>query len=410
VLEHPDWVRRMNLFAPAVGGGERLVGLDADELLALARATTGLEDVGDEDGEWEEAYRVVMASLDGEAELHLVGRLMTRGEVLRVLQTRLRLVEHWRRHPEVLDEPIEAPVFVLGPPRTGTTILFELLAQDPNLRAPIAWETHHPLPIAGDPVTLAECEQELWADVHPPFATMHELGAGLPAECIHFLALDFRGPYWGMNFARPSYDAWSAGRDVTTPIYALHERFLQTLQHRDVAAGRPRRRWLLKSPGHAATVTALLERYPDARFVHTHRDPAKFVASVANLMATLRFIRSDAVDPRGFGPTMSFAFRFMLEHVVDLRRQGVIPEDRIADVHFTDLMGDPVATIRRAHDHLGLPFADGYDERITGYLAAKPRNKHGVHRYDPAELGIDQSSIRDEYAAYMAAYGIVAED
>jgi hypothetical protein len=239
---------------------------------------------------------------------------------------------------------------------------------------------------------------------------MHELGATLPAECIHFLALDFRGPMWSMNYARPTFDAWTAGRDTVTPVYALHERFLQTLQHRTVADGGTRRRWLLKSPGHAATITQLLERYPDARFVHTHRDPAKFVASVANLMATLRFLRSDAVDPPSFGPAMSFAFRFMLEHTIELRRSGVIPEDRIADVHFADLMADPVAAIRRAHDHLGLPFADGYGTAITDYLAAKPRGKHGVHRYDPAALGIDQAGIRAEYAAYMDFYGIEPED
>jgi hypothetical protein len=415
MLEHPDWVRRMNLFAPAVGGGDRLVGLDPDELLALARSTTGLDDVGEDLGDgvggWEEAYRVSMASMDTEAGLHLVGRLITRGEVLRNLQTRLRLVEHWKRTPAVLDERIEAPVFILGAPRTGTTILFELMAENPALRAPLAWEAHHPLPIDGDPVELAECEQELWADIHPPFAAMHELAARLPGECLHFLALDHRGPHWSMNYARPSFDAWTAGRDTVTPVYTLHERFLQTLQHQ--AAQHPegaRPTWLLKSPGHAATITQLLERYPDARFVHTHRDPAKFVASVANLMATVRFIRSDDVDPMAFGPAMAFAFRFMLEHTIDLRRSGVIPEDRIADVHFTDLMADPVTTIRRAHDHLGLPFADGYGDAITAYLAAKPRGKHGVHRYDPAELGIDQASVRDDYAAYMDFYGITPED
>ncbi len=431
MLEHPDWVRRLNLFGHVVGGSEHLVSLDPSELLATARAVTGLDDLGDDDlgslgtAGWEEAYRVVLGAIDSDAAAHLLGRLMTRAEMLRVIQTRLRLVEHWKRFPEIVDEPIEAPVFVIGPPRTGTSILFELLARDPALRAPIAWETHYPLgpltagALAGAPagspagvpslaaVELAECEQELWADVHPPFRTMHELASDLPAECVHFTALEFRASmYWSMCYSIPTYDTWARGRDLAAVQYRFHRRFLQTLQHR---AGAPRRRWLLKSPGHLANVECILAEYPDARFVHTHRDPTKFVASVANMMAATRFIRSDVVDPLAFGPAMALGFRYMLEHVIALRENGTIAADHIADIHFRDLMADPIAAIEDVYEHLELPFAPGFDRIILSYLAEKPKDKFGKHQYDPAALDIDDTQIRLDFDKYVARYDIALE-
>ena len=215
-LTHPDWVRRLNLFGEAVGDPAALIGLDPDELLATARATTGLDDVGEADWPgWEETYRRFVTAADREASLHLLGRVLTRAEVLRMLQTWLRLQEHWRTTPAVSAEPIEAPLFVVGPPRTGTTILLELLALDPSLRAPLAWEAVQPLPRLADPTAdraerrrLAESEQELWADIHPEFMTMHELASDLPCECVHFLAYDFSGPYWSMLYDTPSFTGW----------------------------------------------------------------------------------------------------------------------------------------------------------------------------------------------------------
>ena len=407
MLEHPDWVRRMNLFAPAVGGAEHIVPIDADDLLTLARQITGLHEIGDDD--WLEGYRVCVKSITTDVELHLVGRVVTRAEILRVLETRLRLVEYWRLHPEVFDEPIDAPLFILGPPRTGTTILFELLAQDPNRRAPISWETNHPLPLPIEVPrhVLAESEQEFWADVHPEFMAMHQLAVDLPAECIHFWAMDFRGPYWGMMYERPSFDVWAAGKDFGPELYSFHRKFLQTLQHLRGPEGR--RPWLLKSPGHSGTLPALLGEYPDARFIHTHRDPTKFAASVANLMCTLRFMRSDAVDPRVMGPGTAFGFRFLLELAIDLRAAGVVPDDHIADIHFLDLMADPVAAIRATYDHLGLPFDERMPDLITTYLRDKPKGKFGAHRYDPADLSLTDEGIRADYARYVDHYGITAE-
>jgi hypothetical protein len=418
-LAHPDWVRRMNLFGDTTGDPARMVSLDADELLATARAATGLDDLGER--EWpgyEETFRRLVASIDEESQLHLVGRVMTRGEMLRMLETWLRLNAHWHATPAVAQEPIDAPLFVVGPPRTGTTILLELLALDPALRAPLAWEALQPLPVlpgasaAADRERrreLSECEQELWSDVHPEFMTMHELASDLPCECVHVLAYDFAGPHWSMLYDTPSFTGWQLERiePLLARVYRLHRRMLQTFQHGDGDEGPPR--WLLKSPGHLQTLAQLFAEYPDARVIHTHRDPRRFIASLVSLLAVLRFTRSDRVDIATLGPMMELTYQMFLEQVIDQRTSGAVPDDRIVDSHFLDLMADPVAALGTLYEQLDLPWPAHHDRTVRDYLAAKPQGKHGAHHYTFADVGLDEASVRRSFARYVEHYGIVEE-
>ena len=409
-LEHPQWVRRLNLFGPSVGDPRHVVSLDADELVTLARKTSGLDDFGD--AGWEPGYRALMTALDSEAQLHLLGRVLTRAEVLRVLQTKLRLQRAWSERPAILREPVAAPLFVLGPPRSGTTILLELLALDPSLRAPLAWEAAHPLPLLADPardiahrMELAESEHEMWAEIAPEFITMHELRRDLPCECVHFTQVDFAGPYWSMQYDAPSYMQWKlATPGLDARFYAGHRRFLQTLQH-----GSAPKRWLLKSPGHLSTLQALFGEYPDARVIHTHRDPSKFVGSVANLMCTLRFMRSDVVDVAQQGQIALGAFKYLLELGIQLRTSGALPAAQIVDSHYLDLMSEPVENLRRIYEQLGLAWPNGHDGRIRSYLRDKPKAKFGAHAYRYEELGLDVNVVREQFAPYVAHYGIRAE-
>ncbi len=272
--ERPDWVRRFNQFGPATGDPRYIVPLDPTELLAQARKATGLEEIGD--ALWHETFERRMRSIDEDSNANLLGRFLCRAEAIRVLQTRLRLYQAWAENPEILEEPIERPIFIVGPPRTGTTILLELLALDPSLRAPISWEAHHPLPHGeatdvASRMAMAEAEQEFWADIQPELMTLHELRADLPCECVHFMSLNFASGYWAMHLPTPSYDEWAATQpDLVAGVYRDHRRFLQTLQYTSEEAGRPRK-WLLKSPAHLATIQALVAEYPDAVLVQTHR-------------------------------------------------------------------------------------------------------------------------------------------
>ncbi len=414
-LVHPDWVRRLNLFGEVVGDPRLLASLDPDELLASARASTGLDDLGERDWPgWTETYQRMVTAIDEEAALHALGRVVTRAELLKVLQTWLGLQRTWTARPAICDEPINAPLFVVGPPRTGTTILLELLALDPQLRAPFAWEALHPLREEGDPERrreLSECEQEFWADIHPAFMTMHELASDLPCECVHFLMYDFAGPYWSMFYDTPSFTGWQLENlDTLGRVYRLHRRMLQTFQHApDTDSTATPRRWLLKSPGHLSTLAALFAEYPDARVIHTHRDPRRFIASLVSLLAVLRFMRSDRDERLALGPIMEMTYQLFLEQVIAQRADGTVPNDQIVDTHFLELTSDPVTMLHRVYAQLGYDWPKGHDRAITGYLDAKPKAKHGAHTYSFADLGLDEAHVRDTFAPYVAHYGITEE-
>jgi hypothetical protein len=411
-LEHPDWVRRLNAFGDAVGDPRFITSLDGAELLALARETTGLDDLGETEWPgWTETYERLIASIDEESQLHVLGRVITRSEVLRVLETWLRLQEAWRSTPAITATPVETPLFVVGPPRTGTTILLELLALDPQLRAPIAYEALYPFASMGSVerrLTLSESEQEFWADIHPPFMTMHELASNLPCECVHFLMYDFAGPHWGMIYDTPSFTGWqlehleSLGR-----VYRLHRRMLQTFEHE--APNAEPRRWLLKSPFHVASLPALFAEYPDARVIHTQRDPRKFLPSLVSILSAVRFMRSDAVDVALIASLMEPTYQMFLEGAIAARTDGTIPNERIVDSHFADLMRDPVASLRSTYEQLELPWPANHDRTITEYLANKPKGKHGTHSYTLADVGLDETSVRETFKNYVSHYGIQEE-
>ncbi|UCE87236.1 MAG: sulfotransferase [Deltaproteobacteria bacterium] len=403
--QRPAWVRRLNRMGDALGGrvlgARRLVPIDADELLALAESSLGGGPFGDfGDPAWRDAFRDLTRAIDA-APLHVVGRLLTRQELLRSLRTRLQLARALDAEPEIGRERIEAPVIVTGPARSGTTILFELLHLDPGLRAPLAWEALHPLPVPEAErdrrAALGECEQELWADVQPEFAAIHELRSDLPVECVTLTEPCFCGPHWPMSIAGvPAPDM--------ERTYAFHRRILQVLQH-----GRPRASWLLKTPSHLMALPLLFARYPDAWVVQTHRDPARTMPSTVSTAAMVQWMRSDDVDLTTLAALIDAAFGAALNAVGPLRDGGALPK-RFVDVHFQDLMNDPVETLRRAYASMGRAFAETHAERVQRYLREKPRGKFGVHRYTAGEWGFDAAELRDRLAPYIERFGVALED
>jgi hypothetical protein len=411
-LVHPDWVRRLNAFGDSVGDPASIVDLDPGALLDLARATTGLDDLGETEWPgWTETYERMLASIDTESDLHVLGRVLARAETLRVLQTWLRLQDAWRTTPAIAATPVDAPLFVVGPPRTGTTILLELLALDPQLRAPIAYEALYPLASMGRVerrLELSESEQEFWADIHPEFMTMHELASDLPCECVHFLMYDFSGPYFSMVYDTPSFTGWQLEHlETLARVYKLHRRMLQTFAHE--APDADPRRWLLKSPYHVATLPALFAEYPDAKVIHTHRDPRKFLASLVSILSAVRFMRSDNVDVALLASLMEPTYQMFLDGTIAERESGTIPNDQIVDSHFVTLMADPIASLRSTYEQLELDWPAGHDRVITDYLANKPKGKHGTHSYTLADVGLDEASVRATFKHYVEHYNITEE-
>ena len=405
----PAWVDGVNALGANLGGAEHLIALDADSLVAAARAATGLDDFGD-DG-WREPFAVLTDALAREAKLNTVGRLLTRAELVRVLANRLRLVDLWKREPEILAGQVRAPIFIVGTARSGTSILHEVLAQDPRLRSPATWEIFYSVP----PPEAATCatdariagtdhEVKLWHEVAPEYLTMHANAAVHPQECIFLMAHELASEHFSGVHDVPSYALWLATHDLT-PSFRFHRRMLQTLQWRH-----PGERWLLKAPSHLTVLPALFAVYPDARVVFTHRDPAKTVPSTASLMATLRRMRRDHVDANAIAKLLVRGVAMGLEKMMAERASGATPDGQFVDLRYADLMRDPLAAVRAVYDRLDMTLPDDIADRMRAYLAAKPRGKHGEHRYRLEDFGLDRERLRRGYAAYCARFDVPAEE
>jgi len=402
--QRPDWVRRLNAMAGSVGGeARRIVPIDAEELLELATADLDFTPRGDfGDPAWRSRFTQLASALD-RSSMHVVGRLMSRQELLRGLRTRLRLAHEAATNPAVERERIAAPIVVTGPARSGTSILFELLWLDPALRGPTAWEALHPLPRrdprdGGERLAWSEAEQELWPDVQPEFAAIHELRSDLPVECVTLTLPCFSGTHWAMV-------AQLAGWDMDLErMYDFHRRILQVMQH-----GAEPKTWLLKTPGHLATLELLFATYPDAWVVQTHRDPAKTMPSTVSTTAMVQWLRTDDVDVTSLSQLIGGFFGFALNNAVALRANGTVPDAQFVDVHFDRLLRDPVGTVRQAYTDMGRPFSDEHGERIRTYLRDKPKGKFGTHRYTPEDWGFDASTLRRELAPYIERFGVALE-
>jgi len=399
----PDWVRALHTVADPAW-----IRLDADELLAEASAKSGLSDFGP--GDFLEPYRIFVRALDTEAQLHALGRLIARSDVLNWLVNRLHL-SHWRkRRPEIANEAVTAPLFITGLPRTGTSILHELLAQDPAQRAPLHWEVRHPCPppdggAAGDDrIERAELQVQLWNHIVPSYRVMHELGARLPVECIQITAHAFRSEELMGRHQVPSYAAWYAGCDLT-PAYRFHQRLLQHLQQ-----GSPLLRWVLKAPSHLPALPTLFEVYPDARVVLTHRDPLSILPSVASILYSTAYVRSDAVDAKAMlGWFTGETCCGLLDGMTAFRASGAVDPRQLFDLRYAELVARPIETIAALYDHFEMRFSAEAEARMRVYLTAKPKGKHGAHRYDFSATGFSKDAERERFRAYQERYAVASE-
>lgn len=402
----PDWVQRLNACGDAAGGAEQLVPFAVDEMIASAIATTGLDDFGgdldrglDPSSNWETRLRSLVQAIDDTARMHTVGRLMTRTEFMRCLRTRLWLAEDAQQRPGITAEVIREPLVVTGPARSGTSLLLELLDLDPTLRGVRGEELAHPGPAAardrGEALRLAETEYELWTDVQPEFAAVHDMKAEYPQECIHVQMPSFGGAYWPMVADIPG---WAP--DVVA-AQQFHTRMLQSLQH-----GAPDKTWVLKTPVYLPMLALVFGFHPDAWVVHTHRDPLKTVTSGASTLANVRWLRSDRVVTHGISGDDGVGG--ILLEVMRQRTAGELPE-RIVDVHFTDLLADPVGTVERAYATMGRELTGAHADAIRAYVANRPQGALGKHEYTAEQYGIDEAGLRERMRPYTDHYGITLE-
>lgn len=402
----PAWVERLIGHGDAAGGAQNLVSLDAIELQAAAQASTRLEDFGP--ATWVQHYETLLHSIHDESRLHLVGRIMTRTEVLRSLRTRLLLARLWDEQPGVLERPIVEPVFVIGLARSGTSILHELLALDTRSRAPATWELLHPAEAASaDPETRAAARQagddthSFWQEVQPEYDAMHHNDGDLPNECIFALAHEFLSDHWSGVHATPSYAAHVAFADHID-AYRYHRRILQTLQGDEPA------RWVLKAPSHLAQLPTLFAVYPDARVVHIHRDPLKTVPSTLSLLGALKSMRCEGVSVDDL-PPVAQGSAMLLDNAISARADGSLPDDQFVDVRYAALLAAPATTVVDVYERLGWPAADDLGDRVNRYVDAKPKGAHGTHAYSLEDFGLDAATERQRHREYCDRFDVPEE-
>ena len=379
--------------------------LEEQDLLDEAVRQAGSGDFGD-DG-FRKGLAVFLHAAEREADLSTLGRISCRKTLLRYLENRLRLQAYRSAHPEVADEVIERPIFIIGLPRTGTSILFNLLAQDPAHRAPLSWEVEWPVP-PPEPETYdsdprIKDAEKLFGDldrVIPTLPAIHEFGALLPQECVPINSHEFLSVQFHITYHVPSYQAWFEQQSLL-PSYAFHKRFLKHLQSKYM-----KDRWVLKSPAHLFAIDEVLETYPDALFIHTHRDPARVMPSLASLFYALRGMTSDSVDPVRIGRDVMDMWSLALHRAFEARRRHSDKPDQFFDAHFEDTLEDPVDLLRRAYVHFGLEFTDTTRDRMAAFFAANPRGSRGVHRYVREDFGLELDEIRERFSDYCGAFDV----
>ena len=383
--------------------------LSASGLEETAAKKTGLSDFGDES--YREGLLRLVDSLNAEARLSPIGRLIAREEILTALSNRLQLIEHHRAHPDIGARGIERPVIIIGMGRSGTTILHELMALDPKNRVPATWEVDMPFPApetatyTTDPrIDTIQSRLDRTDQIVPEFKKIHRMGATLPQECVRWTTGEFTSLIFGISYEVPTYCEWLLGEANLTATYDFHRRFLQLLQWKH-----PAERWVLKSPGHLWSLSEMLAEYPDALLIQTHRDPLKTTASLSSLVTQLRIMSSDHVDPAAIAQQWARWNADGLNKSAEARALGLIRPGRVLDVSFYEFMDDPLAQMQRIYGFLGYDFTDEVQRAIDSYLRARPADEHGAHRYRFADFGLDVDVERERLGPYLDLFDVGSE-
>lgn len=404
----PAWVEALNAFGRTLGDPSAMISLDADELLTTAQQRTGLSDFGGD--QWREPFRLLVEGMVRDAQLTFVGRVLARQDVLRSLINRLRIAQTVHDEPAILEREIVAPILVTGIGRSGTSILHELLALDPQHHAPRTWELLYPCPpphadsYDSDPrIAIAETDEPIWYQIMPEFLAMHENHGDTPNEDVVGTMTEFRSEYWPGAYYVPEYTDWLMKSDMGV-AYRFHKQMLQLMQW-----GCPDQRFALKAPSHLGALDHVFATYPDAKVVLCHRDPLKVLPSLMDLMASLLYLSTDVWRHAELSGDLVAGYAQLWAYVDEQRDSGAVPSDQIVDLRYQDLIEDPVETMRNLYAGFDCEFTPTHGERITEYLAAKPKDRHTPHRYSFEDLGLDRDAVRSLFAPHLERYGVREE-
>lgn len=384
--------------------------LDERSLLAEARERTGLVEFGDD--AFLEPLRQLLFSLEHEARLSPAGRAGQRARIVGLLAGRLSANDWIRRHPEIEEEQVDVRFVVVGFPRTGTTLLQRILARDPESGWLAWWECRYPAPFPGwqpdaagrapDPrIETARAEVAAMLAGNPALAAQHPLDAVAPDEDLMLLEQTFQSstPCGSLNV--PTYMRWHLRQDGIA-TYRDHARYLRLLQWQKRMRGEAIRPLVLKAPHHMLHLDHLLDRYPSATVVQTHRDPLETLPSLASLALELRRLTSATPHP---SEAAEYALATARARLAGLERvRSATSEKKWIDVWFGDVVASPIAVVERIYEEVGLELSDGVRTDMKAFVVANGRDKRPAHGYSLAQFGLDAGAIEREFARYRATH------
>jgi hypothetical protein len=363
-----------------------------DDLMATARAQTGLDDFGDDS--FREGLEILVRSLHDEARLNAVGEAFLYPRLVGHLAQRLQIEDWYRRRPEIDDVPIVAPLFGLGLPRTGSTALSFLLAEDPNVRYLRQWESSQPCPppctVEGpDPrLQLPTTSERAGTRAHVP----SDIDG--PFECLDLMALDFKSQIFHAFAQIPSYSEWLLDADHTS-TYLYERRVLKLLQW-----GEPTRPWRLKTPAHILFLEYLDRVFPDARFVMTHRDPTDVMLSVADVYADIAGGFTDHLDRQYLGRLNVEQWSLGIDRALKFRDLG--EDRRFYDIDFRAMQADPIGEVRGLYGWLGESVTQEFESGMRRWWTENAENREPSTHPDPKTFGLDLDEVRPRFAEYAA--------
>jgi Sulfotransferase family len=374
--------------------------LDRVTLMREASGAAGLSDFGELP--FEEALDMLIFSLEREAALDEARRTGTAAMIRSALIKRLMLEEDRKQFPEIADEVIEAPIFITGLPRTGSTNLHGLMATCEGVRAPRRWEMSRPSPppeaatYESDPRIAAVHAAEI-VGVSEELQKRHPMTADRPEQCQTLCDHAFMNWSLMAPYNLPTYRDWLLSADHR-PSYETHKRTLQHLQFRHPG------QWVLKYPKHVFALDALIAVYPDARLIWTHRDPAKVIPSVVSLIGAFRNV-TPGYDQKLLGRSWAAFEELGLRRGLAQRDELFAPE-RVYDMYYRDVMQDPSRAIEAAYQHFDMAFSEQSRASILAYVADNPKDKHGAHSYTAEEFGLSDAVLRTTFKSYARRFGI----
>lgn len=379
-----------------------MMTLAIEDILDGARAMTGGLAAPDCDS-WREGLEILLRDHQREGRLTERGWASVRNRYVNCLASRMAVDDWHRRHPHLADSPVERPVFILGMPRTGTTMVSYLFESDPAVRSMLRWEAYNLAPPAApgalrsDPRCLAEvAKDDALLKGAAKVAAAHFEPGDSPTECVHLVAQDFRSLMLAVTTTTPTYHDWLLFTNMES-AFAHRKRALQILQSTNPG------RWVLKMPSDSLFVRQIFKTFPDARVIWTHRDPYAAAASAFGMRGASRpFSEIDA------GAEYMRRY-FPLQFALHLTRPLEVSQERPADfyhLYYDSLLADPLAEMRRVYDWLGDEWTDETASGMAGWLADNPQNKHGKHVYAFEDWGLKREDMTPYFSDYLKVHPV----